>query len=87
MSTFTDRIAWLHKPTIAANGDVDPGIGNAEERYEKNYGSVKMTPLARIQIFPGGVIAYDEPLITTDGAPITATGAGQWGQLYAAGRY
>jgi len=69
-----------------SEGIVETGLGNAESEV-KNYGAVKMTPISRIRIFPGGVIAYDEPLITADGAPVTATGPGQWGQLYAAGRY
>jgi len=87
MSTLTERIKWLHQPKPQiTNGDVDPGIGNAQELYEKNYGTVKITPLSRVQIFPG-VIAYDEPLLAADGAPITSTGPYQWGQLYAAGRY
>jgi hypothetical protein len=87
VSTFSDRIAWLHGPiTQEPNGDVDPGIGNAHDNY-KNYGSVKSIPLTRVQIFPGGVLAYDEPLITPDGAPITATGPFTWGQVYAAGKY
>jgi 2,4-dienoyl-CoA reductase-like NADH-dependent reductase (Old Yellow Enzyme family) len=39
-------------------------------------------------IYPGsgaGLTPYS-PLITSDGAPIPATGPGQWDQLYAAGR-
>jgi hypothetical protein len=45
------------------------------------------TPLTHIIIYPG-IIAYEDttPLIASDGAPITATGKGQWGQLYAVGR-
>lgn len=40
------------------------------------------------QIIPGGGAALTpfSPLITSDGAPIPATGPGQWDQLYAAGR-
>ncbi len=44
-------------------------------------------PLSHVLIFPG-IIAYEDttPLIASDGAPITATGKGTWGQLYAVGR-
>lgn len=88
MSTLSDRIAWLHGPVQQSpNGDVDPGLDNETERSYKNYGTVKATPLVRVQVFPNGVIAYDEPIIAADGAPITATGTRQWGQLYAAGKY
>lgn len=44
-------------------------------------------PLIHIEIFPG-MISYEDmqALITADGAPVAATGHGQWGQLYAARR-
>lgn len=44
-------------------------------------------PLSQIAIYPG-MAAYTatSPLITADGAPVSATGVGSWGQLYAAGR-
>lgn len=82
MSTFRDRIHWLLSPGEQNRaGDVptlEPGV--------KDYGAVKMTPLVRVRVYGNGV-AYDEPLVTADGAPITNTGSGTWGQLYAAGRY
>jgi hypothetical protein len=82
VSTLTDRIRWLLTPQQQQRaGDVptlEPGL--------KDYGSVKATPLVRIAIYGNG-IAYDEPLVTADGAPVSATGPGAWGQLYAAGRY
>lgn len=90
MSSFSDRIAWLHGPAIqenGPNGNVDSGLGNSQTRDYKNYGAVKFTPLVRIQIMPNGILAYDEPLIASDGAPISSTGPATWGQLYAAGRY
>lgn len=45
------------------------------------------TPLTRVRIF-GNMVAYDDlhPIIASDGAPISATAPGSWGQLYAAGR-
>lgn len=88
MSTFSERIKWLHGPapqTIASNDDAV--TGTTHMRDYKDYGAVKQTPLNRIQIFPNGILAYDEPLIATDGAPISSTGPATWGQLYAAGRY
>jgi hypothetical protein len=52
----------------------------------KDYQDVKQIPLMRIRIFPGMLAVEDtQPLITADGAPVAATGAGTWGQLYAAG--
>lgn len=52
----------------------------------KDYMDVKSIPLMRVQIQPG-VVLYDElqPLITSDGAPVAATGVGTWGQIFAAG--
>ena len=88
MSTLSDRIAWLHGPvSLAPNGDVDGNIGNDNEIQYKNYGAVKSIPLTRVQIFPNGILTYDEPIISTNGAPISSTGPYTWGQLYAAGRY
>lgn len=51
------------------------------------YGTPAETPLIGIQIYPG-MISYEDlqPLIASDGAPIAATGQGNWGQLYAARR-
>lgn len=45
------------------------------------------TPLTRVRVFDG-LVAYDDlhPMIAADGAPISATAPGTWGQLYAAGR-
>lgn len=45
------------------------------------------TPLSRVRVFDG-LVAYDDlhPIIAADGAPISATAPGSWGQLYAAGR-
>lgn len=51
----------------------------------KDYGAATQIPLTRVQIYPNG-FAYDEPIVSADGAPISPTGHGQWGQLYAAGR-
>lgn len=79
MSALTDRIFGLHNET-PSNVPTLPTDG-------KDYRAVRQTPLVRIQTQHPGVIAYDEPLITSDGAPVPATAPGQWGQLYAAGRY
>lgn len=45
------------------------------------------TPLTRVRIYDN-LIAYDDlhPIIAADGAFISATAPGSWGQLYAAGR-
>jgi hypothetical protein len=53
----------------------------------KEYNAATVIPLTRIKIYPG-VVSYEElmPLITADGAPVSATSEGTWGQLYAAGR-
>jgi hypothetical protein len=74
MSALKDRITSVGQVTPMLNV-----IG-------KDYNDVKMIPTVRIQIFPG-VLLYDElqPIITADGAPISATGPGTWGQLFAAG--
>lgn len=51
------------------------------------YNTPAETPSINIQIFPGMISYQDmQPLIAADGAPIAATGAGTWGQLYAARR-
>jgi hypothetical protein len=74
MSRLRDR--------IASNGQIGPDL----TVIGKDYNDVKSIPLVRIQIRPG-VILYDQlqPLLTSDGAPVAATGPGTWGQLYAAG--
>lgn len=88
MSTFSDRIKWLHGPAPMTTGGNDDAItGVSHMKDYKDYGSVKQTPLTRVQIYPNGILAYDEPLISADGAPITSTGPATWGQVYAAGRY
>ena len=67
---------------LASVGTVEPDL----RIVGTNLGPTE-TPLVRIQIWPG-VIAYEElqPLITADGAPVTATGPGTWGQLFAVGK-
>lgn len=82
MSTLRNRIHWLLTPQQRVKASSVPTL----EPGMKDYGAVKQTPLVRISIYPNG-IAYDEPLVTSDGSPVTPTGRGQWGQLYAAGRY
>jgi hypothetical protein len=66
------------------------GVGTVEPQINiigKDYRDVKAIPLTRIQIYPG-VVSYEDtyPLIAPDGGLISATGAGTWGQLYAAGK-
>jgi len=90
MSTLSSRIRLgLGKP------DQDSGtVQETDQRYSqvshsdrgREYGAMFTTPNVRIRIFPG-VITYEDtyPLIAPDGAPISATGPGTWGQLYAAG--
>jgi hypothetical protein len=53
-----------------------------------SYNQPRSIPLTRIQIHPG-VIMYDDlqPLVAADGAPISASSPGTWGQLYRAGKY
>jgi hypothetical protein len=74
MSTLMDRMSW-------SDNNVYPS------KKIVTHNSPVQIPLMRIQIFPG-VISYEDldPLVTSDGDPITATGNGEWGQLYAAGR-
>lgn len=49
--------------------------------------AVAEMPLSQIGIYPGiATYTSSTPLITTDGAPVKATGTGSWAQLYAAGR-
>ena len=74
MSSLRDRI--LGKGFPAAGVPATTG---------KDYGAPKAIPLVRIQVWPNG-FSYDEPMVTSDGAPISPTGNGSWGQLYAAGR-
>jgi hypothetical protein len=51
------------------------------------FGAMLSIPLVRIRIYPGAIGYQDlDPLVTSDGAPVTATGKGQWAQLYAVGR-
>ncbi len=74
MSQLRDRVVWSDANTYPSRREI------------ALYNTPTDTPLVHIMIFPG-MIAYEEmePLITSDGAPIAATGRGQWGQLYAAG--
>jgi len=74
MSSLSDRINNKH-----------PVPATYRPSY-KDYGPIKEHPVFRIQITTGG-IGYDEALVTADGAMIPNTSPGQWGQLYAAGRY
>jgi len=81
VSTFSDRIKWLHQP------DAQVAFDGATSAQYKDYGAVKEIPLTAIGIYPG-VVGYDDnPLIAADGAPISSTGPGQWSQIYRAGRY
>lgn len=74
MSTLLQRITSV--------GQVQPNLNV----IGKDYNDVKMIPTTRIQIYPG-VIMYEDtqPLITADGAPVSATSPGTWGQLWAVG--
>lgn len=80
MSTLTERINWLNQRQSMQLLD------NAEVANYKDYGAVKEIPLSRVTV-NGHILGYDEPLLTADGAVVSSTGNGQWGQLYAAGRY
>lgn len=80
MSTLMNRIGWLNQQTSLQVTD------NAEVSNYKDYGAVKEIPLARVQV-AGNILGYDEPLLTADGAVVSNTGGGTWGQLYRAGRY
>lgn len=73
MSMLRDRICGQGQPDRHAT------------TVAKDYGTPTMIPLSRVQILGNG-IAYDEPLVTSDGAAVSNTGLGQWGQLYAVGR-
>lgn len=74
MSTLRDRIRGKY-----TTNDAHPAT------QPKDYGAPTEIPMVRVAMYTNGV-AYDEPLATADGAVIPATGPGQWGQLYAAGR-
>lgn len=73
-------------------GGTDDGVKAGTEQINDltvvglNMGATDI-PLVRIRV-NGPVITSEElqPLITADGAPVSATMAGSWGQLYAAGR-
>lgn len=75
MSTLSDRMMW-QSPVYPT------------KRHVANFANITEAPVMRIGIFPG-YISYDdlEPLYTADGAGVTATGRGTWGQLYRAGKY
>lgn len=76
MSALLDRMMWSDK-------NVYPDL-----RVIATYGAPSLVPLTRIGIYPGMVTYEDmQPLITSDGAPVAATGQGTWGQLYKAGKY
>lgn len=83
MSTLRDRILYGQMADYEVD---DRRITKANTVVGLNY-AVTDIPLTRIQIAPG-VIMYDEmqPLITSDGAPVSATQPGSWGQLFMAGR-
>lgn len=72
---------------IAGHGNGRPTPQTNDLRVVGTNNSALETPLVRIAIYPGAV-AYDEggPLVAADGAPISATGPGEWSQVYAAGR-
>lgn len=74
MSQLSDRIAGKNAPPVPMSASTT-----------KDYGAPTAIPLTRIQIWPNGW-SYDEPIVASDGAPISPTGYGTWGQLYAAGR-
>ena len=74
MSTLLDRICGKGHPAAGVPATI-----------AKDYGAPSQIPLTRITVYPNG-IAYDEPLLTADGAGVTPTANGSWGQLYAAGR-
>lgn len=74
MSVLRNRILGQGVPTVPTSASV-----------AKDYGAPTEIPLTRVQVYPNG-FAYDEPMVTSDGAPISPTGLGQWGQLYAVGR-
>lgn len=80
MSTLTNRISWLNDRQSMSLLD------NSEVANYKDYGAVKEIPLSRVVVV-GNNLGYDEPLLTADGAVVSATAPGQWGQLYRAGRY
>lgn len=75
MSVLTDRMSWRSSTY-------------PDKREVAQYGHITQVPLMRIGIYPG-VISYEDmdPLTAPDGALIAATGRGQWGQLYRAGKY
>jgi hypothetical protein len=77
MAPLKHRIAHQGVPNRSHGTLRDVGIYHTPEEI----------PLMRIQIYPG-VITYEDAqaLVTSDGAPVMATGKGTFGQLYAVGR-
>jgi hypothetical protein len=82
MSVLRDRIASLaygrdKDTTIVSNDLVVVGLNQAATDI----------PLVQVQIHANGISYQDlQPLVASDGAPISATMPGHWGQLYAVGR-
>jgi len=77
MSTLSDRMMWKHTPNQYP-----------DKRITGNFADIREAPLVRIGIYPGYMSYEDmDPLYTADGAGVTATGRGTWGQLYRAGKY
>lgn len=79
-SSLTSRIGWLNDQQAMGYGNM-PEISNY-----KYYGDIKSHPTVPVQV-QGGILGYSEPLLTADGAPVTQTSPGTWGQLYRAGKY
>jgi hypothetical protein len=79
-SELVSRVTWLNDQSMMGYNNV-PEVCNY-----KDYGAVKELPGRPVQV-NGGILGYNEPLLTADGAPVTNTGNGTWGQLYRAGKY
>lgn len=74
MSTLMNRLAT-------------PNEGGANLSVVGRYATPAEVPNIRV-IVTQDAYHYEDmtPMYAADGAPIAATGAGSWGQLYAAGR-
>lgn len=82
MSVLRDRISSLAYGRGKKVNDVSSDLTVVGLNW-----SATDIPLVKVQIHANGISYQDlQPLVASDGAPISATMPGEWGQVYAAGR-
>ncbi len=90
MSTLKDRILAGMGNYSAVTGNYHtavPALSVPSHSHRGNvFGAVTMSPVVMVRV-SGTQIGYQEmqPLVTSDGAPVYATGPGTWNNLYRAG--